>query len=290
MNSMTGYGRGEATNGEVAVVVEMKSVNNRFLDVQLRVPREYLLLEPRLVERIKRDITRGRVEVFVRRTSSDSTQVVQPDPALAESYRKAMVIVAQRLQRTPEDVPLALILQQPGVLSLVERDTDVLAEWDVVSTALEAAMSELLEMRATEGLALRADLGGHLDQLEVLRAQIEAEAQGVAERLRARLDNRIRKLVADRVEPARLAQEAAILADKADISEELARLGSHCQQFRDTLSATEPVGRRLEFLLQELNREINTTGSKTTEHPVAARVVDMKSVAERMREQAANIE
>jgi len=290
MNSMTGYGRGDATNGDVAVVVEMKSVNNRFLDIQLRVPREYLLLEPRLVERIKRDVTRGRVEVFVRRTSTESAQQVQPDPALGESYFKAMAAIAQRLQRPPEDVSLALVLQQPGVLTLVDRDTDALAEWDVVSTALEAAMSELMDMRSAEGTALEADLSHHLDEMLRLRSEVAAEADGVAERLRMRLETRIRKLLGDRVEPARLAQEAAMLADKADISEELARMGSHCQQFRDALAAVEPVGRRLEFLLQELNREISTTGSKTTDHPIAARVVDMKSVSERMREQAANVE
>lgn len=290
MNSMTGYGRGEATNGEIAVVVEMKSVNNRFLDVQLRMPREYLLLEPRVTARLKAAVSRGRVEVFIRRTSSESTQQVQPDTALAESYLKAMEAVAKYLQRQPDDVPIATVLQQPGVLTLVDRDTDALAEWDVVSAALEAAVTELLEMRQAEGQALDQDLRQYLDQLLRLRSQVAEQADGVADRLRLRLESRIKKLLADRIDPNRLSQEAAILADKADISEELARIASHGSQFEAALGSDQPVGRKLEFLLQELNREINTIGSKSAEHPIAARVVDMKSIAERMREQAANVE
>ncbi len=291
MISMTGYGRGEASNGEVSVVVEMKSVNNRFRDVQLRAPREYLLLEPRIQDRLRQDVNRGRVEIFVRRTSSESSQRVQPDQALAESYHRAMTDVAKRLQRDVADVPLAAVLQQPGVLSLVDQDTDALAEWEVLSTALDAAITELMEMRRSEGQALLEDLQRHLDELLRLRAEVEACADGIGERLRARLEARLNKLLADRVDPARLAQEAAILADKADVSEELARMQSHCQQFLETMQATdEPVGRKLDFLLQELNREINTIGSKSAEHPIAARVVDMKSVLERMREQAANVE
>ena len=291
MISMTGYGRGEASNGEVSVVVEIKSVNNRFRDVQLRVPREYMLLEPRVQERLRKDITRGRLEIFVRRSSTEGSQKVQPDPALAESYFKAMGDVARRLQREPGEIPLSIILEQPGVLSLVDRDPDVLAEWEVLSTALDAALSELVEMRRVEGRALEQDLRHHLDEMLRLRAEVETQAEGVAERLRARTLQRLNKLLADRVDPTRLAQEAAILADKADISEELARMGSHCQQLAEAMGdEREPVGRKIDFLLQELNREINTIGSKSAEHPIAARVVDMKGVLERMREQAANIE
>lgn len=290
MNSMTGYGRGEATNGDLSVVVEMKSVNNRFLDVQLRVPREYLLLEPRILERLKRDVQRGRVEIFIRRTASESSQQVNPDPALAESYHRAMLAVANRLQRGSEAIPLSLVLAQPGVLSVSERDPDALAEWEVVSTALEAALTELLEMRRKEGEALQDDLQRQLDHLQRLSSEVEAAAEGVAERLRLKLESRLARLLADRVEPARLAQEAAILADKADISEELVRIRSHGSQFKDALIAAEPVGRKLDFLLQELNREVNTVGSKSAEHPIASRVVEMKGLVERLREQAANVE
>ena len=287
---MTGYGRGEATNGDVTVVIEMRSVNNRFRDVNVRVPREYLVLEPRVAKVLNDGINRGRVDVFVRRSAVESGHAVAADPVLAERYLRAMKDVARRLARDDEEIPIALVLGQPGVLTPIEPETDALTEWDLVSTALEAALQDLQQMRATEGETLREDLRRHLDEMQRLWAEVQHDSEGVAERLRLRLDERFNRLLADRVEPARLAQEAALLADKADISEELARIFSHCKQFSETLRNDEPVGRKLEFLVQELNREINTIGSKAAEHPVAARVVDMKSVLERMREQAANVE
>lgn len=292
MISMTGFGRGEASNSDVSVVVEMKSVNNRFRDIQLRVPREYMLLEQRIHDVLRQYIARGRVEVYVRRQAGESGQRVRPDLALAERYLRAMVEIAKHLQRDATEIPLSRVLDQPGVLSLEDADTDALAEWDVVGTALEAAVGQLVAMRQSEGMALESDLRRHLADLRRLRDEVEAAADGVAERLKARLDARLSRLLGDRsVDPVRLAQEAAILADKADIREELARISSHCDQFEETLACTgEPIGRKLDFLLQELNREVNTIGSKTTEHPIAARVVELKSVLERMREQAANVE
>lgn len=290
MISMTGYGRGEATNGDITIVVEMKSVNNRFRDLNVRLPREYLVIEPRLQQTLKDRIQRGRVDVFVRRSSTESAHTVAADLSLAERYFKAMGGVAKRLARSDHEIPLSIVLQQPGVLTQVEQEADGLAEWNLVSTAVDAALEDLMAMRAAEGKALKVDLESHLDEMLRLRADVEQHQDGIAERLRSRLDKRIRRLVSDRVDPQRLAQEAAILADKADVSEELARIQSHCGQFRAALSADEPVGRKLDFLLQELNREINTIGSKAAEHPVAHAVVDMKSVLERMREQAANVE
>jgi uncharacterized protein (TIGR00255 family) len=291
MNSMTGYGRGEATNGDVSVVVEMKSVNNRFRDVQMRVPRDYMVLEPRIQAALKDSIQRGRIEIFVRRNAAESGQGVQPDVHLAERYYKAIKLVAQRLQRPEEDIPLALIVAQPGVLTTIETEADALTEWDLANTAVQAALDDLLQMRKAEGDALQRDLRWQLDEMMRLRAEVAAHSEGIAERLRARLEERLLRLVADRrLDPSRLAQEAAILADKADVSEELVRIESHCVQFGDALNSEEPVGRRLDFLLQELNREINTVGSKAAESAVAERVVEMKSVLERMREQVANVE
>jgi len=290
MNSMTGYGRGEATNGDVSVVVEMKSVNNRFRDLNIRLPREYLVVEPRLQQLLKGRIQRGRIDVFVRRSTIESAHSVSADTRLAERYFEAMATVAKRLQRDQTHIPLSLVLEQPGVLTQVEQEADGLAEWNLVSTAVEAALEDLIQMRGTEGGALLRDLQSHLDTMLTLRAEVETQQEGIAARLRDRLDRRIRRLVGDRVDSQRLAQEAAILADKADVSEELARIQSHCHQFQEALGAQEPVGRKLDFLLQELNREINTIGSKAAEHPVANRVVEMKSVLERMREQAANVE
>lgn len=290
MNSMTGYGRGEASNGDVTVVVEMKSVNNRFRDLNLRVPREYLVLEPRITSVVRDRIQRGRLDLFVRRSAIESGQTVVADAILAERYLRAMQDVAKRLQRPDEPLPLALILQQPGVLSPAEPEGDALSEWNLVETAIEAALVDLLEMRAREGAALRRDLRHHLDEIEAHWAAVQQSSTGIGDRLRQRLEERLGRLLGDKIDPIRLAQEAAILADKADVAEELARILSHCRQFSEALIADEPVGRKLEFLVQELNREINTIGSKAAELPISARVVEMKSVLERIKEQSANVE
>lgn len=290
MNSMTGFGRGEAANGSVAVVAEIRAVNNRFRDVQLRLPREYNAFEPRIHTMLRDAVSRGRLEVHLRRTCSEGATRIVADVALAEQYFRAIGEVARRLQQDPAEVPLSFVLGQPGVLTATDNDADALGEWELVETAVTSAVADLGAMRSREGDALRADLQRHLDEMLRLRAEILDASDGVAERLRARLNDRITRMIGDRVDPARLAQEAAVLADKADVSEELARLGSHCEQFGEALRAAEPVGRKLDFLLQEMNREVNTIGSKTVEQTVSARVVDLKSAVERMREQAANVE
>lgn len=290
MRSMTGFGRGEATNGHVTVVVELKSVNNRFKDVQLRVPREYNVFEPRLAGLLRDGISRGRLDAFVRRTGVEGGMRVVVDLGLVDQYRRAIADVARRLQRDTGDIDVAQILGQPGVLTTIEADPDVTGEWDLVVTAAEGALADLNTMRDTEGRAMEADLRRHLDELRRLREEVSLAADGVAERLRKKLTDRLQRLIGDRVDPSRLVQEAAILADKADVAEELARLGSHADQFAEAFVASDAVGRKLDFLLQEMNREINTLGSKSAEHPISARVVELKTVLERMREQAANVE
>jgi uncharacterized protein (TIGR00255 family) len=290
MNSMTGYGRGEATNGDVSVIVEMRSVNNRFRDIQIRLPRAYMVLESGIQKFLKPRISRGRVEVFVRRTAVESGQTISADPVLAERYHTAMATVAKRLTRATDHIPLDIILNQPGVLTLSESEPDALVEWTLVSTALESACDELQSMRAAEGEELQRDLQQHLDEIQRLRAEVAAHCEGINARLLERLTARITRLIGDRIEPSRLAAEAAILAEKADISEELARILSHCIQFQQVMADEEPIGRKMDFLTQELNREINTIGSKSAEHPIAHLVVEMKSVLEKMREQAANVE
>jgi uncharacterized protein (TIGR00255 family) len=215
---------------------------------------------------------------------------VVPDLGLAVKYEKAMLAVAQKLGRLNEPAPLALILSQPGVLSPSEPEADALGEWGLVATALDAALRDLAAMRAIEGEALHKELQRLLDELQRHWADVHSATDGIQERLRQRLSERLHRLLGELADPHRLTMEAAILADKADVTEELARIRSHCKQFADGMKLQEPVGRKLDFLLQELNREVNTIGSKAAEHPVSSRVVDMKSVLERMREQAANVE
>lgn len=292
LRSMTGFGRGEAASAEVTVVVELRSVNNRFRDLQLRSPREYMALEPRINSLLKDPFARGRIDAFVRRSATGTRSQVTVDTALASAYVTA---ARQVLAAMPEDgspaIPLTWVASQPGVLQVTEVEADVMAEWDVVETAINAAIDDLIKMREAEGQALRVDLVSHLGELRTCVAEVEAVAVGVNERLRQRLEARMTRLLGDRgLDKHRLHQEAAVLADKADVSEEVARLRSHCEQFAEALDSEEPVGRRLDFILQEMNREVNTIGSKAVDHPISHRVVTMKSLLERMREQSANVE
>jgi uncharacterized protein (TIGR00255 family) len=292
LRSMTGFGRGEAASADVTVVVELRSVNNRFRDLQLRTPREYMPLEPRINSLLKDPFARGRIDAFVRRSATGSRSRVMVDAPLAAAYVGAAQEVGESITEDCDTtIPLTWVISQPGVLQVREVEADVMAEWDVVETAITAAIEDLVKMRIAEGEALRADLLQHLGELRTCVAEVEAVAVGVNERLRQRLEARLTRLLGDRgLDKHRLYQEAAVLADKADVSEEIARLRSHCEQFAEALDSEEPVGRRLDFILQEMNREVNTVGSKAVDHPISHRVVTMKSLLERMREQSANVE
>ncbi len=289
MNSMTGFGRGQATGNSVTVTVEMKSVNNRFRDLQIRCPREYMAFEPRISAQLKPRFGRGRIDVFIRRITSSAALGVAVDEGVARTYVESLTELGQKLS-LDNDLGLRDVAVMPGVLTTMAQEPDVAAEWGILETALDAASDHLVEMRSREGGALRTVLEKLFDELSDYRQKVALEADGVAARLRLKLMDRLNRLVGDRVDPDRLAQEAAILADKADISEEIARLESHIKQARAALKRDEPIGRRLDFLAQELNREINTIGSKAVEHSVSALVVDMKSILERIREQVANVE
>jgi uncharacterized protein (TIGR00255 family) len=290
MNSMTAFGRGEATNGVVTVVVELRSVNHRFRDLNTRLPREYNALEPRVVNLLRERFERGRIDCTIRRVGPDGPNTVRPDLRLAEATWTAMREVARHLQVAEAQITLHHVLSQPGVLTVTEADQDVSHEWELLEPALQGATEHLATMRGREGRALKRDLQQHLGELIRLLQEMDELSGGVTKALHKRLEERLQGLLQDRVDPARLAQEAAILADKADISEELARLTSHCDQFRDLLVSTEPVGRKMEFLIQEMHREVNTVGSKAIGERASRTVVRMKSALEKLREQAANVE
>ncbi len=291
LRSMTGYGRGEASNGAVTVVVELRSVNNRFRDLQVRCPREYMPLEPRINNLLKDPFTRGRIDAFIRRSGHGPGSMVTVDRGLAEEYARVINEIGDKMSGfLQKDAPLTFILGQPGVLTVSEAPVDVMTEWGVCEVALQAAIADLTQMREREGEALRRDLEQNLAQLANGVGDVEAATEGINDRIRQRLEGRIRRMIGDRYDANRIIQEAALLADKSDISEEVARLRSHCDQFGEAMAAADPVGRRLDFLLQEMHREVNTIGSKSAEHPISHRVVEMKSVLERMREQSANVE
>ena len=290
LRSMTGFGRGEATTGDVAVVVELRSVNNRYLDVQVRAPREYMAFEPELNNRLKDEFKRGRVEAFVRRQGLGTRAVVRGDAGLFRGYLDAIDGLVADADASSRQAAVAWVLTQPGVLTVSTEEVDVLGEAEVLRAAVDAAIEGLKQMRLSEGVALEQDLDQNLGRfLDELNA-IEGQVGDLHQRLRIKIETKLRKILGDRHEPWRILQEAALLAERADIHEEIARLRSHAAQFKEALDRDEPVGRRLDFLLQEMNREVNTIGSKAADHPVSHRVVELKSVLERMREQAANVE
>jgi uncharacterized protein (TIGR00255 family) len=290
MYSMTGFGRAEARGGGVAVTVELKSVNNRFRDINLRCPREYAALEPRVAGLVKARFARGRIEVYVRRVDASGSTEIQFNKAAAEEALIALRGWAQDLEGVDDRISIEFLAGLPGVLVQGEREADPTSEWSLVEIAVDGAIDHLAKMRSAEGDALERDLLSYLNEIQALLAQVLGLSEGIASRLELRLMERLNRLVGDRVEEGRLAQEAAIQADKADVAEELARLRSHFDQFGAAIAKPGPVGRRLDFLTQEMNREINTIGSKAVDAEVSSLVVDMKSVLERMREQVANVE
>ena len=229
LESMTGYGRGDASNRDVTVTVELRSVNNRFRDLQVRCPREYLALEPRITKVLKTPFARGRIDAFIRRQGRGSKSQVVSDADLANEYLKAIKGVFASMPEVA--MPTEFVLSQPGVLSVETAAVDVAVEWDVVETAVQSAIADLKQMRLNEGRALYEDLQRHLADARRCLAELEAVTTGVNNRIRQRLESRIRRMLGDRYDANRIVQEAAILADKADVSEEITRLRCHVDEF-----------------------------------------------------------
>lgn len=288
---MTGFGRGEAAGAGVSVVMELRSVNNRYLDVVVRGPREYLSLEPKFQRAVKAAFRRGRVEVSIRRQPIRAHRRVAADVDLFRAYTEAIdSLLGHDEDNAVRAGAIGFVLAQPAVLSVASDEVDVMAEADVAITALDGAIADLAQMRGAEGEALAKDLDQHLFKLIGEVDTVEGQMIDLTKRLKLRMEHRLKRLLKDRIDDHRLAQEAALLAERADVAEELSRLRSHAIQFKDAMERDDAVGRRLDFLLQEMNREVNTIGSKASEHPVSHRVVEMKAILERMREQAANVE
>lgn len=291
IRSMTGFGVGQALVADEPLVVEIRSVNAKYCDVRPRLPRELAPLEPKLVRRIKERLARGNVEVMVRRGGSAGPRVV---PALDEDLAERLVASLRALRDRlglPGDVTLADLIGVEGIVRLEEEGIDEDAAERALAEATDRALDALVAMREREGEALQRDLEARVATLHRLHGELERQApRGIQER-QGRMEARIQELNRDAaVEPQRLAQEVAILAERADISEELTRLHAHLGHFSTLLESDEPVGRRLDFLVQEMNREANTIASKATWLESAELVVDLKAEIEKIREQIQNVE
>ena len=290
MRSMTGCGRSQQREGAWEVTVELKAVNHRFLDIACRLPRSLAFLDEIVRKALNARLQRGHVDVFVTVARTDaSDRQVQVDEALAAAYRDAAERLAEVLGRA-QHLDLAQLMAMEGVVTVTESDMDEEAVSTACRRAMDEAIDQLCAMRAREGDSLRADLNVHLDAAAALREKILLRAPGVVEDYRARLQQRLAQLGADGVEPQRVAQEVAIMADRCAIDEELSRLESHIGQLRAYLDTKGEIGKKLDFLIQEMNREANTIGSKASDAQIAQQVVDLKSEIEKLREQVQNVE
>ncbi|MCB9558697.1 MAG: YicC family protein [Deltaproteobacteria bacterium] len=289
MNSMTGFGRASFSVSGRSFRLELRSVNNRFLDVRATLPWADVSVEHALRAKIGERLARGRVDVTVSADEADSGVALQLNAAAAKRLAGLIDSLANELGG---DRHLAARLLPPQRDLLTTRvAADATGLWEGLEPCLDQAIDALLEMRAAEGRVLHADLQARLQHTRELAADIERAVDGEVERRSTKLKERLDRLVADeKIDRGRLHQEVAILADRSDISEEVVRIASHLGQLAEMLQVDEPVGRRIEFMLQELNREFNTIASKTASADVARQVVDAKSTLEKMREQAQNVE
>lgn len=292
IRSMTGYGKGESENQLYKLKIELKSVNHRYLDVNVKLPRYLIYLEEGIKKLIKEKINRGKVDVFVNFDFSDASSMdVKVDIPLARSFKFALEELKTELE-IDDTIRLNNILSISDVIKTEKKELDEDLVWETIKEATEEALDKILQMREYEGEQLKADIFNKLDNIEAISSRIEMRAPLVVEEYRGKLNERIQSILEEGtvVDPDRLAMEVAIYADKSSIDEELTRLKSHVLQLKAILSEDGAVGRKLDFLIQEFNREVNTIGSKSSDSDIVKAVVELKSEIEKIREQVQNIE
>ena len=288
MQSMTGYGRARACRDGREITIELKTVNHRFLDLSFRMPKNLMFLEDLLRARINASaLKRGHVDVFVTyaNTRADAREV-SVDGTLLEAFAQALKGAKEALDPYRR-MTAAEALTLSGALTITQAEEDAGAVGELATEAFDAALDKLMDMRLKEGDHLRADLLSNLEELSAFRQAIEARAPEVPLEYRQRLMARLEEWQVS-ADAQRVAQEVALMADHCAIDEELSRLESHIAQFRDSVENGMEVGRKLDFLIQEMNREINTIGSKASDGKIAQCVVSAKCVVEKLREQVQN--
>ena len=292
LKSMTGFGRGESQVDGKKFSLEIKTLNNRYLDIIIRMPKSYSYLEERIKKTIKNSVKRGRVEVYIK---SENTNVlgysVVPNIPLAKQYMTAAETISDQLV-IKNDITLSYISKFPDVLVVekIEEDEDVI--WDCMSVAIEEATKKAIDMRKIEGEQIKKDITSRLNIIIELLKEVKNKAPEVVLEYKEKLNARIKELLDSTIviDENRLATEVAFFADKSSIDEELVRFDSHIEQLKSTLNENDSIGRKLDFLLQEMNREVNTIGSKANHLVITNHVVKIKSELEKIREQVQNIE
>jgi len=288
---MTGYGRGEADHAGTKISVELNSVNRKQSDIVINLPRDLAVLEPRIRQTINEKISRGRMNVAIGlQVGANGASALALDTALARSYHEAMLTLQKELS-APGEITIGTILQAPGVMRSPEHTVDADDAWPVVQRALTSALGELVKMREREGKHLAKDLIHRLKTLRQEIKEVRSLYPDVVKKYRTALRERLEKAGLDLpLDDERLLKEVTIFADRSDISEELTRLESHLAQFAHHLRKNEPVGRTLEFITQEIFRELNTLGAKSNDAGISQHVVACKSELEKIREQIQNLE
>lgn len=289
--SMTGYGSAKGSVEGQEIAVELKSVNNRYLDCSVRLPRNFLFAEDTVKQAVSAGVSRGKVDVFVSaQASQDSGTVVSVNEELARGYRDAVARIAETLG-LESGLNAFSLARFPDVLTVERRELDKDKAAAALSEITAKAVEEFNAMREREGERLRRDMIGKLETIEGLVSVVEERSPQTVKEYRERLEARLRDILADRsLDEQRVITEAAIFADRTAVDEETVRLRSHIAQFRTMLEEGSPIGRKMDFLVQEFNRESNTIGSKCSDASLAKVVVDLKSEIEKIREQLQNVE
>ncbi|WP_066252647.1 YicC/YloC family endoribonuclease [Neobacillus drentensis] len=288
--SMTGFGRAKTESDCFSVNVEVKTVNHRFCEMNIRMPRQLLKIEDRMKKKLNQYIRRGRVEVYVSLEGEGVvTRKVHVDWKLLDEYYQVIKHAHEKYD-IEGTVTLQDLLNRSELLHIEESEAGNEELENLVLAAIEEAARLLRKMRMAEGEELKKDLLAILAQLDTHVLELQKFAPLVVQSFKERLTKRMEEFVSGQLDETRLLTEVAVFADKADINEEVTRLKSHLQQFLQTLDSIEPIGRKLDFIVQEMNREANTIGSKANDSNIAKKVVDIKSLLEKLKEQVQNIE
>jgi uncharacterized protein (TIGR00255 family) len=293
IKSMTGFGRGEAVSTGKRMQVEMKSLNHRYLEIFLRMPATLFPLETEIKKKIGERFSRGKIEVSIRmdnEVNQDGTQALMLNLPLVRQYYSLLSQIKEELH-LPDEVTLSMMSGFRDLYVPKEVEEDPASLWKGLERGLVEAMDQLTEMRITEGEALASDLACRMNKIQEFLRIIVLRAPEVVAEYRQRLTERIRELTQGMIiDEGRIHQEVAILAEKSDVTEEVVRLESHIGQFMELLAGEEAIGRKVDFLIQEMNREINTIGSKSGDSETARQVIEIKSELAKVREQIQNVE
>ena len=292
MRSMTGYGRCTQTIDGRQLTIEIKSVNHRFLDLSFRMPRSFAFLEEDARRIIGSRLARGHVDLFATyRNLRTDARTVTVDTALLGAYMNALDTVQQTVgEEIRDDRSLVNLSRLPDVLVVEEAEEDRDALKELMAAALNGALDEMVATREREGVSMKADLSFRVNEIERMTLEIEKRYPETVAEYQARLKARVEELLGGNMDEQRLLQEVAVMADRSAISEETVRLKSHIAQLRELFESAEPMGRRIDFIVQELNREVNTISSKSQDIPITRLAVDCKAEIEKLREQLQNVE